>query len=159
MIYHPFPPLYDGDSQILILGSFPSVKSREQNFFYGHPQNRFWKVTAAVFDLPVPNTIEEKKRFLHQNHIALWDVIGSCDITSSSDSSIKNVCANDLSDILNGSHISRIFVNGKAAEKYYNRYTRSATGMDAFCLPSTSPANAAWSLEKLIGAWSVIKGF
>ena len=159
MIYHPFPPLYDGDSQILILGSFPSVKSREQNFFYGHPQNRFWKVTAAVFDLPVPNTIEEKKRFLHQNHIALWDVIGSCDITGSSDSSIKNVCDNDLSDILNGSHISRIFVNGKAAEKYYNRYTRSATGMDAFCLPSTSPANAAWSLEKLIGAWSVIKGF
>ena len=159
MIYHPFPPLYDGDSQILILGSFPSVKSREQNFFYGHPQNRFWKVTAAVFDLPVPNTIEEKKRFLHQNHIALWDVIGSCDITGSSDSSIKNVCANDLSDILNGSHISRIFVNGKAAEKYYNRYTRPATGMDAFCLPSPSPANAAWSLEKLIGAWSVIKGF
>ena len=159
MIYHPFPPLYDGDSQILILGSFPSVKSREQKFFYGHPQNRFWKVTAAVFDLPVPNTIEEKKRFLHQNHIALWDVIGSCDITGSSDSSIKNVCANDLSDILNGSHISSIFVNGKAAEKYYNRYTRSATGMDAFCLPSTSPANAAWSLEKLIGAWSVIKGF
>lgn len=159
MIYHPFPPLYDGDSQILILGSFPSVKSREQNFFYGHPQNRFWKVTAAVFDLPVPNTIEEKKRFLHQNHIALWDVIGSCDITGSSDSSIKNVCANDLSDILSGSHISRIFVNGKAAEKYYKRYTRSATGMDAFCLPSTSPANAAWSLEKLIGAWSVIKGF
>ena len=159
MIYHPFPPLYDGDSQILILGSFPSVKSREQKFFYGHPQNRFWKVTAAVFVLPVPNTIEEKKRFLHQNHIALWDVIGSCDITGSSDSSIKNVCANDLSDILNGSHISKIFVNGKAAEKYYNRYTRSATGMDAFCLPSTSPANAAWSLEKLIGAWSVIKGF
>ena len=119
----------------------------------------FFVYAAQFLRWGSPLDTEEKKRFLHQNHIALWDVIGSCDITGSSDSSIKNVCANDLSDILNGSHISRIFVNGKAAEKYYNRYTRSATGMDAFCLPSTSPANAAWSLEKLIGAWSVIKGF
>ncbi len=156
MIQHPFPPLYDGDSRILILGSFPSVKSREQKFFYGHPQNRFWKVTAAVFGCPVPQTIEEKQTFLHENHIALWDVIGSCDITGSSDSSIKNVTANDLSPILNGSGISRIFVNGKTAEKYYDRYALPSTGIKAVCLPSTSPANAAWSLERLISAWALI---
>ena len=157
MITHPFPPLYDGESTILILGSFPSVKSREQQFFYGHPQNRFWKVTAAVFGCPVPETIEEKQAFLHANHIALWDVIGACDIEGSSDSSIRNVKANDLSAILNNSKVGRIFVNGKTAGKYYNKYTFPRTGLEAVCLPSTSPANAAWSLEKLTEAWSVIR--
>lgn len=157
MILHPFPPLYDENSKILILGSFPSVKSREQMFFYGHPQNRFWKVTSAIFDSPVPQTIGEKKQFLLENHIALWDTIASCDITGSSDSSIKNVVANDLSPIINGSRISRIFVNGKTSEKYYNKYIREKLGIEAICLPSTSPANAAWSVEKLIEAWSIIK--
>ena len=100
MLNHPFPPLYDENSKVLILGSFPSVKSREQNFFYGHPQNRFWKVVSAVIGTDTPVSIEEKSNFLHENHIALWDVIASCDITGSSDSSIKNVVANDLQTYL-----------------------------------------------------------
>ncbi len=154
---HPFPPLYDNNSKILILGSFPSVKSREQMFFYGHKQNRFWKVISAVFNQPVPETIEEKKVFLYKTNIALWDVIASCEITGSSDSSIKNVVANDLSEILKNADIKRIFVNGKTAEKYYNKYTKSIIGRDAECLPSTSPANAAWSLDKLVAAWKVVK--
>ena len=139
MIKHPFPPLYDKDSKILVLGSFPSVKSREQLFFYGHHQNRFWKVTAAVFGDDVPKSIEDKKAFLHKNHIALWDVIASCDIEGSADSKVK-----------------RIFVNGKTAEKYYNKYTKDKLGRAAVCLPSTSPANAAWSIERLVGAWRII---
>ena len=156
MIYHPIKPLYDNNSEILILGSFPSVKSREQMFFYGHPQNRFWRVTAAVFGDEVPRTIEEKKVFLLKNRDALWDVIASCEISGSSDSSIKNVTPNNLSQIIDKGKIKRIFVNGKTAEKYYNKYTRDKIGMEAVCLPSTSPANAAWNMEKLIKAWSVI---
>lgn len=156
MIYHPIKPLYDNNSEILILGSFPSVKSREQMFFYGHPQNRFWKVTAAVFGDEVPQTIEEKKVFLLKNRVALWDVIASCEISGSSDSSIKNVTPNNLSQIIDKGKIKRIFVNGKTAEKYYNKYTRDKIGMEAVCLPSTSPANAVWNMEKLIKAWSVI---
>lgn len=156
MIYHPIKPLYDNNSEILILGSFPSVKSREQMFFYGHPQNRFWKVTAAVFGDEVPQTIEEKKVFLLKNRVALWDVIASCEISGSSDSSIKNVTPNNLSQIIDKGKIKRIFVNGKTAEKYYNKYTRDKIGMEVVCLPSTSPANAAWNMEKLIKAWSVI---
>ena len=152
-VIHPFPPLYDNDSKILILGSFPSVKSREEMFFYGHPQNRFWKVIANIYNEPVPKTIEEKKALLHRNHIALWDVIKSCDIKGSSDSSITNVIANDLSEILEGADIQKIIVNGKTAEKNFNKYTRDAIGREAICMPSTSPANAAWSLERLSEAW------
>lgn len=157
MIVHPFPPLYDGNSRILILGSFPSVKSREQQFFYGHPQNRFWKVTAAVFGCPVPQTVGEKRDFLLANGVALWDTIASCDVVGSSDSSIKNVVPNDLTPILAGAKIERIFVNGKTSEKYYNKYIRNQIGREAVCLPSTSPANAAWSVERLVEAWRVIK--
>ena len=152
-VTHPFPPLYDKNSKILILGSFPSVKSREQMFFYGHPQNRFWKVIANVFGDEVPTTIEEKKVLLRRHHIALWDVIKSCDIEGSSDSSISGVVPNDLSEIFAGADIQTIIVNGKTAEKYFNKYTRDAIGKDAICLPSTSPANAAWSLERLTEAW------
>ncbi len=155
-ISHPFPPLYDKNSKILILGSFPSVKSREQLFFYGHPQNRFWKVVSAVFNSKTPETIEEKRRFLLSNNIALWDVIKECDITCSADSSIKNVIANDLSEILENSKVTRIFVNGKTAEKYYNKYTKPILNIDSTLLPSTSPANAQWSFERLIEAWKVI---
>lgn len=156
MIKHPFPPLYDKDSKILVLGSFPSVKSREQLFFYGHPQNRFWKVTAAVFGDDVPKSIEDKKAFLHKNHIALWDVIASCDIEGSADSTIKNVVPNDLDAIIKNSKVKRIFVNGKTAEKYYNKYTKDKLERAAVCLPSTSPANAAWNIERLVGAWRII---
>ena len=157
MIQHPIPPFYDENSKILILGSFPSVKSREQKFFYGHPQNRFWKVIAAVFDQDVPITITEKKDFLKQNHIAMWDVIGACEIEGSADSTIKDVVANDLSLILDTADIRAIFVNGRTAEKYYNRYTKGVSGRQAYCLPSTSPANAAWTLEMLTDAWRVIR--
>lgn len=157
MPQHPFPPLYDKDSKVLILGSFPSVKSREQMFFYGHPQNRFWKVVSAVLGDAIPSTIEEKNDFLHRNHIALWDVIASCDIIGSSDSSIKNVVANDLTEILTNADIKQIFVNGRTAEKYYNKYIRNKINREAICLPSTSPANAGWSVEKLVEAWKVIK--
>ncbi len=157
MIIHPIKPIFDKNSEILILGSFPSQKSREQMFFYGHPQNRFWKVVSAVFGQKTPVTIEEKKQFLLLNNIAVWDVIASCDIVGSSDSSIKNVVANDLSEILSVAPIKRIFVNGKAAEKYYNLYTKSVIGMEAVYLPSTSPANAMWSIEKLVSAWGILK--
>ena len=157
MIVHPFPPLYDENSQILILGSFPSVKSREAMFFYGHPQNRFWKVTSRIFGAPVPETTDEKKKFLLSNKIALWDVIASCEIKGSSDSSIKNVVPNDLSEIFKKADIKHIFVNGKTAEKYYNKYTKDTSGKAAVCLPSTSPANAAWTVERLVKAWEIIK--
>lgn len=153
MIKHPIPPLYDKNSRVLILGSFPSVKSREAQFFYGHSQNRFWKVTSAVFNEPVPQTIQEKRDFLLRNRIALWDVIASCDIQGSADSTIKNVTTNDLRIILNTADIKEIFVNGKTAEKYYNKYTKDLINRPATCLPSTSPANAAWNMEKLIEAW------
>lgn len=157
MIEHPIQPIFDENSKILILGSFPSVKSREEGFFYGHPQNRFWKVTSAVFEDDTPHTIEEKKSFLLRNRIAVWDVIGSCDIEGSSDSSIKNVIANDLSVILDKADIRQIYINGQTAYKYYRKYSEKVIGRSAICLPSTSPANAAWSVERLTDAWSCIK--
>ena len=159
MIKHPIEPVFDENSKILILGSFPSVKSREQLFFYGHPQNRFWRVTSSVFERDVPETIEEKKRFLLSCRIAVWDVIASCDITGSSDSSIKNAVANDIGMILKRADIEKIFVNGKTAYKYYNKYLKDKLGIEAICLPSTSPANAAWSQQKLIEAWKVIREY
>ena len=156
MINHPIPPVYDGNSKILILGSFPSVASREAEFFYGHKQNRFWRVLATVFDTHVPESIEEKKIFLLKHGIALWDVIGSCDITGSSDSSIKNAVPNDISIILDNTDIKNIYVNGKTALKYYNKYIRDKLNREAICLPSTSPANATWSLERLVDEWKII---
>ena len=153
---HPFGPLYDENSRVLILGSFPSVRSREQNFFYGHPQNRFWKVVAAVFGQPVPQTVEEKKLLILDNGLALWDSIASCEITGSSDASIRNARANDISIILNSCSIERIYCNGRKSHELYQRYIEPETGREAVCLPSTSPANAKWTLEKLTGAWSVI---
>lgn len=156
MIIHPIAPVFDVHSRILILGSFPSVRSREEMFFYGHPQNRFWQVLASIFACDVPATVEEKKNFLLSHHIALWDVIASCEITGSADSSIKNVIPNDLSVILDHADIRAIFVNGKIAEKYYNKYLREKVKRDAICLPSTSPANAAWRLQKLTEAWQIL---
>ena len=153
MITHPFPPLYDENSKILILGSFPSVKSREEMFFYGHKQNRFWKVVAAVLDVKTPETIEQKRKMLIEHGIALWDVIASCDITGSSDSSIKNVKVNDLSQIFKTAQIRGIFVNGKTAEKYYKKYTFPQIKRSAVCLASTSPANASWTIDALIKQW------
>ena len=157
MINHPFPPLYDRNSKVLILGSFPSVKSREQKFFYGHPQNRFWSVVSSVFECRLPETIEEKKKFLLENGIALWDVIASCDIDGSSDSSIRNVKVNDISKILKEADIRQIFVNGKTAEKYFRKYLKARIKREAICLPSTSPANAAWSVKRLTEKWEELK--
>ena len=157
MISHPIPPVFDRHSKVLVLGSFPSVKSREAQFFYGHPQNRFWKVTSKVFGVPEPMTVEEKKAFLLSHGIAVWDVIASCEITGSSDSSIKNVVPNDLTQLLEHADIRTIFVNGKTAEKFYNKYIKDIIGREATCLPSTSPANAAWSVERLTEAWKSIK--
>ena len=156
-IVHPIPPCYTAESDILILGSFPSVKTREMGFFYGHPQNRFWKVAAAVYEEDVPMTVEERRAFLKRNHIALCDVIASCTIVGSSDSSIRDVAANDLRPILEAAPVRQIYVNGRKAEEMYNRYILPAIGRQAVCLPSTSPANAAWSLERLTEAWKRIR--
>ena len=156
MISHPISPVYDENSRVLVLGSFPSVKSREQGFFYGHPSNRFWRVLSALAGKEVPSTIDQKRTLLLSMGIAVWDVIQSCDITGSSDSSIKNVIPNDLTDLLNRSKVIRIFVNGKTAKKYYDKYLFPKVGIQAVCLPSTSPANAICSLDKLISEWKII---
>ena len=161
-VTHPFGPLFDERSRVLILGSFPSPKSREQAFFYGHPQNRFWRVIAAVLDRPVPMTVDEKRAFCAEAGIALWDVLASCAITGSSDSSIKNAEVNDLSVILNTAHIRRIGVNGSTAYRLFEKYMSpqlEAYGLtmnDVVKLPSTSPANAAWSVERLTGSWRTL---
>ena len=150
-IVHSFEPVYDRASEILILGTLPSVKSRENNFYYGHKQNRFWKVLATLLKEPVPDTIEEKKAMLLARRIALWDVIQSCDIKGSSDSSIKNVQPTDIGMILEKTNITRIYANGNKAGQLYKRYQFPVTGIEAMVLPSTSPANAAWC-----EAWHVI---
>ena len=155
-IVHGFEPIYDQHSRVLILGSLPSVKSREQSFYYGHPQNRFWRVLAAVCGCETPSSVEEKKRFLLSNRIALWDVIAECDIIGSSDSAIRNAVPTDIMPVLSGSDIRCIFVNGAAACKIYDRYHKPLTGRDAVRLPSTSPANAAYCFDRLLSNWSVI---
>lgn len=153
MIVHPVEALFNENSVILILGTFPSVKSREAKFFYGHPQNRFWRVMARLCDADIPQTVEDKKKLILDNHFALWDVIHSCDVEGSADSSIKNVVPNDISVILKNSKVSRIFVNGKKAESLYKKYLEKETGITAVCLPSTSPANASWSEDRLTEYW------
>lgn len=152
-ISHTFKPVYDKESKILILGSFPSVKSRENNFYYGHPQNRFWKVMAGVLNVEVPENIEEKKKMLLEHHVAVWDVIESCTILGSSDTSIKDVVVNDFTEILEKSSVETIFVNGAKAYELYHKYAEKKTGIKAVKLPSTSPANAAWKLERLMETW------
>ena len=150
---HPIPPFYTKESKILILGSFPSVKSREMKFYYGHPQNRFWKVIAKITNQNEPVTIEEKKKLLLDSNIAIWDVIASCSIQGSSDTSIKDVVVNDFSKILENSKVERIYVNGGKAYELYHKYAEKVTGIKAVKLPSTSPANAAWGFEKLVEVW------
>ncbi len=150
---HPFPPLYNADSRVLILGSFPSVASRASAFFYGHPQNRFWRVLAALFDSPVPRTIEEKTALVLQNRLALWDTLAYCEIAGSSDASIKNARPNDLRPILDGADIRAVFCNGGTSYRWYNKLLRDTLGREAECLPSTSPANASWTPERLTRAW------
>jgi len=155
-VKHTFESIYNEKSKILILGSLPSVKSREQGFYYGHPQNRFWKVLAGLLKWEEPVTIEEKKKMLLENKIAIWDVLESCDIQGSSDSSIKNAVAADIPGLLEKTKIEKIYVNGTTAGKYYKKYLYPLTGMEAVVLQSTSPLNCRYNLEKLTVNWSVI---
>lgn len=155
-LMHTFLPVYDKHSQVLILGTFPSVKSREQKFYYGHPQNRFWKVLAALAQASVPVSIDEKKTFLLEQRIAIWDVIASCEIVGSSDSSIKNVVPNDVAGLLEKTNIRAVFANGAKAYDLYQKYIYKSSGVDCQKLPSTSPANAAWNMERLCQEWARI---
>lgn len=163
-VSHTFPPVYDGQTNILILGSFPSVKSREQQFYYGHPQNRFWKMLAGIYGEPVPGQIVEKKEFLLQHHLALWDVIASCEITGSSDSSIRNVQVNDLGWLLQAAPVEKILLNGGKAAELFERHCKDIRqeverrGGSIEKMPSTSPANAAWRLERLMTVWGEALG-
>lgn len=154
-IKHTFEPVYNKNSRVLILGTFPSVKSRENNFYYGHPQNRFWRVIAEVTSNPIPETIEDKKQLLIKNGIAIWDVIESCTISGSSDSSIKDVVPNDISKILKNSNIVKIGANGTKAYDLYMKHVYKKTGIEIIKLPSTSPANAAWSIDRLVDEYSM----
>ena len=151
-IVHPLPPYFDESSKVLILGSFPSVKTGSLSF-YGHKQNRFWRLIAELLDEPRPESVAEKRQFLKDHHIACWDVIYQCDIVGSSDSSIRNVVPTDLRPLLSGAPIQQIFVNGRTAERYYNKFHKKVLGRDCIPLPSTSPANAAWSLDDLKTKW------
>lgn len=155
-IQHPIAPVYDADSKILILGSFPSVKSREQQFFYGHKQNRFWKVLAQILKCPVPQEVSQKRDMLLTYHIAVWDVIASCEINGSSDASIRDVQPNDLSCVLSEADIRAVYTNGGKAYELYRKYIYPVNGITAYKLPSTSPANAGYSLERLITEWEGI---
>ena len=155
-VTHNFPPLFAPDSRALILGSIPSPKSREQAFFYGHPQNRFWPVLAAVFGEPAPQTIEDKRSLALRHHIAMWDTLAACDIRGASDTSIRNPVANDLPWLIAQTQVRAVFCTGTTSYKYYKKLCQPQTGIEAVCLPSTSPANAAWSKERLIQAYSVI---
>ncbi len=154
---HTIEPVFDENSRILILGSFPSAASREAGFFYGHPQNRFWRTLAEVFDSETPKTVDEKKAFLLTHRLALWDVIATCEIVGSSDSSIKNAVPNDLSRVLDHAPITAVFTNGSTAHRLYERHLLPKLGRPATRLPSTSPANAAWTQPRLTAAWSILK--
>lgn len=157
-VSHTFAPVYDEHSKVLILGTFPSVKSREMLFYYGHPQNRFWKIIAALTGETLPDRmdIEGKKEMLLKHGIAVWDVIESCSIAGSSDSSIKDVIPNDISRVLEHSDIKKIYANGAKAYDLYQKYIKDPKKLPIEKLPSTSPANAAWNMEKLLEAWKVI---
>ena len=153
---HGFEPVYDKTSRVLILGTLPSVKSTEQGFYYGHPQNRFWRLIAELLGCQKPNSTEEKRNMLLSGGIALWDVIKRCDIEGSSDASIRNAEPNDIMRILSAADIKAIYANGSKAAELYNKLLLPVTGREIITLPSTSPANAAWNFEKLKEAWSII---
>ena len=152
-IVHPFEPFFRADSKILIVGSLPSVKSRENGFYYGHPQNRFWKMLAQIFAESMPISIEEKQQFLAKHKIAVYDSIKECTINGSSDSSIRNVIPSDIAKIVFSSQITKILANGKTAAKYFLKYQNQNLCQMLKTLPSTSPANAAFSIEKLVEIW------
>ena len=148
-VIHEIKPVYNKNSRVLLLGTMPSPKSRETGFFYGHPQNRFWKVLALLFDEPTPETIEEKRDLCLRHHIALWDVVSSCDIEGASDASIKNAKPNDLAQILNAAPIQAVFTTGTKAGQLYKKLCEPVTSVPCTVLPSTSPANSRVSLSEL----------
>lgn len=158
-IEHGIPPVFNAESRVLILGTMPSPKSRENGFYYMHPQNRFWRVISAVLGEPLPKTNEERASLLLKNKIALWDTLAQCDIIGASDSSVKNAIPNDLSTITDAADIKAIFTTGKTAYKYYCRFQQESTGIEAICLPSTSPANARFGLDALIDEYKIIKNY
>ncbi len=153
---HPFPPVYSSQSRLLILGTFPSVLSRANAFYYGNPHNRFWAVLAALKQEQVPDTVDLKRAFLLRHDIALWDVLASCQIQGSSDASIRDAQPNNITQLLRETAITRVFANGQAAGRLYQQFFAGSGLPAAQVLPSTSPANAAWSLERLIAAWQVL---
>ena len=155
-VVHTFGPVYNENSRILILGSMPSPASREAGFYYGHPRNRFWKVLAELFGVPLPESIEEKKTLVLSQEIALWDAIEECDIIGASDSSVKNVVPTKIPELLKQTQVERILCNGALSKKIYDKFQLEQTGIPAVQMPSTSPANAAWSLEKLVEEWKII---
>lgn len=155
-IIHSIEPVFDAESRVLILGTMPSPKSREVQFYYGHPQNRFWRVLAAVLGEEVPQSVPEKKAMLLRHRIALWDVLAECEITGASDSSIRNPVANDLSVILDHAPVQAVFTTGATAWKLYTRLQKPHTGIEAVRLPSTSPANCAVKMEALTEAYKAI---
>lgn len=152
-VVHTIEPVFDERSRVLVLGTMPSPKSREIGFYYGHPQNRFWRVLAALFEEPVPTTNEERTALLLNHRIALWDVLASCTIKGASDASIADAVPNDLSRITEAAPIERVFCTGATAARLYRKHCEAAVGIPAVQLPSTSPANAAWSLGRLIEAY------
>ena len=158
-IEHGIPPVFNAESRVLILGTMPSPKSRENGFYYMHPQNRFWRVISTVLGEPLPTTNGERASLLLKNKIALWDTLAQCDIIGASDSSVKNETPNDLSVITDTADIKAIFTTGKAAYKYYCRFQQESTGIEAICLPSTSPANARFGLDALIDEYKIIKNY
>ena len=158
-IVHPIPPLFDQNSKKLILGSFPSIKSREAMFFYGHPQNRFWRLIAMIYGEDTPLSTEEKSKLILKHNLALWDSIKTCTITGSADSSVKDVVPNDLSVILENSRAERIFCNGAASYNLYKKYIFPSTGIEAVKLPSTSPANAAFGMDRLEDEWKILREY
>lgn len=157
-LIHTIEPVFDAHSRVLLLGTFPSPKSREMGFFYGHPQNRMWRVLSAVLgEDEVPQTVQERKQFLLNHGIAMWDVLASCSIEGAADSSIQDTQPNDLSQVFQAAQIQQVFTTGAKATELYRRYQLPVCGRDCHRLPSTSGANAAWSLERLIEAYSCIK--
>ena len=152
-VTHTFEPIFNNESKVLILGTFPSVKSREQQFYYGHPQNRFWRMLAAVYAEDAPESIAEKTSLLLRHHLALWDVIANCEIDGSADASVREAVPVDIVRITDRAHITRVLCNGKLAGTLYARHLQPIMGIPALVLPSTSPANAIWTLPKLTDAW------
>jgi TDG/mug DNA glycosylase family protein len=158
-VIHPLDPIYDKNSRVLMLGTMPSPKSREAHFYYAHPQNRFWRVLSALFHEEIAPENTARAEFILKHHLALWDVLHSCEIQGASDASIKNAVPNDLSIILNNAPIQALFCTGKKSWSLYHRLIEPVNGRSAFCLPSTSPANCAVSFEKLCENYRLILSF